>query len=432
MMNQKRFLCALILFQCILFIFSTGFSLVFATETENPPPKYTKEKIQEEISQEVTREREQSASEDPLAQRQSEKTDNPVLHEIMPDRFSIYGSLRLRYRDTKTESVIGDGGTRIGSDGAWQFTPDYWVLGRIEIGSKLFDRLDQILDPGSEGDGTITDDIFLRLGYVGIEFPSAFLTYGKNWSTYYQVAAFTDRFQGTGGNASGAFNAGTDGGASGTGRADHVWQTRLQIDHPWRLVSHLNPFSINIQAQQGEKIPYANNIKYNYSVGISAILERTDNFKTGIAVNYAPIQTADLTHLQTIGIDGDDLALLCGLQWFGEKWYASTVFSYLANHMTTNDGIYFDAWGTEGYGHYHIFRNIWLAGGWNYLEPLSGENQAGHYVLRYAVLELRYTFKDFQRMIYTNIRFDNSRLNSSSTEDVGNTYTIGVRWDFNW
>ncbi len=432
MTNQKRFLCALILFQGILFIFSAGFSLVFATETEEPHQKYTKEKIQEEITQEVTREREQSASEDPLSQRQSEKTDNPALHEIMPNRFSIYGSLRLRHRETKTESVLGDGGTRLGLDGAWQFTPDYWLLGRIETGFKFFDHLDQIIDPGSEGDGTITDDIFLRLGYVGVEFPMAFLTYGKNWSTYYQVAEFTDRFQGTGGNASGAFNAGTDGGASGTGRADHVWQTRLQIDHPWRLVSHLNPFSINIQAQPGEKIPYANDIRYNYSVGISAIMERTDNFKTGIAVNYASIQTADLTYLKNIGIDGNDLALLFGFQWFGEKWYASTVFSYLRNHMTTNDGIYFDAWGTEGYGHYQIFENIWLTGGWNYLEPLSGENQAGTYILRYAVLELRYTFKDFQRMIYTNIRFDNSRLSSNTNEQTGNTYTIGVRWDFDW
>ncbi len=415
----------------LLLVFAS-LSAVPATAAAEIPQVYTKESIQEEITQEATREREQAASEDPLEQRQSEKTDNPALHEIMPNRYNFYGSLRLRYRETDPESVLGDGGTRLGTDGALQFMPDYWFLGRLEAGFKLFDNLDQLLDPGSQGDGTITNDIFLRLAYVGVEFPKAFLTYGKNWSTYYQVASFTDRFQGTGADASGTFNAGTDGGASGTGRADQVWQTRLQIEHPWQFVAHLNPFNINLQYQAGEKIPHANGTRYTHSFGVSAILERTDNFKTGFALNYATIAKDDLSYLETIGIDGNDLALLFGFQWFGEKWYASTVFSYLANHMATTDGIFFDAWGTEGYGHYQLFDRIWLTGGWNYLEPMSDQKQVGQYVLRYAVLGVRYTFKGFQRMLYANIRFDNSRLTSTSTEDVGNTYTVGIRWDFDW
>jgi predicted porin len=416
-------------FPLFLLVFIPG---AFVATTAEAQQQYTQETIQQEITQELTREREQTASEDPLDQRQSEKTDNPVLHEIMPNRYNFYGSLRLRYRETNTKSVLGDGGTRVGSDGAWQFVPDYWLLGRVEAGFKLFDHLDQLLDPGSQGDGTVTEDIFLRLAYVGVEFPRAFLTYGKNWSTYYQVASFTDRFQGTGGDASGTFNAGTDGGASGTGRADQVWQTRLQIEHPWKIVTHLNPFNINLQYQAGEKIPYAQGARYNYSLGVSAILERTDNFKTGCALNYATINKNDLPHLKTIGIDGNDLALLYGFQWFGEKWYAATVFSYLENHMATADGIYFDAWGTEGYGHYQLFDRIWLTGGWNYLTPMGGEEQAGNYTLQYAVVGLRYTFKDFQRMIYANIRFDKSRLSSTSSENIGNTYTVGVRWDFDW
>lgn len=417
-------------FIILLILVLSPISGASATAETEPQQVYTKESIQEEITQETTRNREQAASEDPLDQRQSEKTDNPALHEIMPNRYNFYGSLRLRYRETDHSSVLGDGGTRLGTDGAWQFVPDYWLLGRIEAGFKLFDKLDQLLDPGSQGDGTITDDIFLRLAYVGVEFPKAFLTYGKSWSTYYQVASFTDRFQGTGADASGTFNAGTDGGASGTGRADQVWQTRLQIEHPWKFVG--KPFNINLQYQAGEKIPYGGGVKYNDSFGISAILERTDNFKTGFALNYATIAKNDLPSLETIGIDGNDLAMLFGFQWFGEKWYASTVFSYLTNHMATVDGIYFDAWGTEGYAHYQLFDRIWLTGGWNYLEPMGAQKQAGHYILRYGVLGLRYTFKEFQRMIYANIRFDNSRLTSRSTENAGNTYTVGIRWDFDW
>ena len=63
---------------------------------------------------------------------------------------------------------------------------------------------------------------------------------------------------------------------------------------------------------------------------------------------------------------------------------------------------------------------------------MGDQKQVSRYVLRYAVLGLRYTFKEFQRMVYANIRFDNSRLTKTDTEDVGNTYTIGIRWDFDW
>ena len=48
------------------------------------------------------------------------------------------------------------------------------------------------------------------------------------------------------------------------------------------------------------------------------------------------------------------------------------------------------------------------------------------------MLGLRYTIKDFKRMIYANIRFDKSRLDSQSEDEVGNVYTIGIKWDLDW
>ncbi len=66
-------------------------------------------------------------------------------------------------------------------------------------------------------------------------------------------------------------------------------------------------------------------------------------------------------------------------------------------------------------------------GGYNTLDPDSGQDRAGDYRVRYAVAELRFTFKDFSRMVFANIRFDDSR-NADGTSG-GNVYTIGVRWD---
>ena len=72
------------------------------------------------------------------------------------------------------------------------------------------------------------------------------LTAGKNWSTYYRVASFTDRFQGTGASASGAFNAGTDDGYTGTGRADGFIQTRGLVN-TFKTTSILKPLNLNLQ-----------------------------------------------------------------------------------------------------------------------------------------------------------------------------------------
>ncbi len=390
------------------------------------------EEIQETIENKVAQDREKDAAEDPLILRQSEKIDSPNLQAIKPNSFSLYTSLRMRYRDTSGQSILGDGGTRVGINGEYQFMPSYWILGRIEEGIRVFDNLDQIFDPGSQNNDVDNDNIFLRLGYVAVETPRTFLSYGKNWSTYYQVASFTDRFQGTGASASGTFNAGTDGGPSGTGRADSVFQTRLHIPNGLGSFLSYKPFNLNIQFQPGEKIPHAEENRYRYSAGLSAIVERENNLKVGIALNYAPVDKDDLKQLQEVGIDGDDVSVLLGVQWFGQKWYVATVFSWLQNHMATQSGIYFDAWGSEGYAHYQLRERLWLVGGWNYLEPLAGESQAGDYVLRYGVLGLRYTFKEFQRMIYANIRFDNSHAHFRNTEDIGNTYTVGIRWDFDW
>lgn len=105
----------------------------------------------------------------------------------------------------------------------------------------------------------------------------------------------------------------------------------------------------------------------------------------------------------------------------------------LDSHMATKEGFYFNAWGSEGYGHYQLFEHIWLVGGWNYLEPRSRNSRTINYVLRYGVLGLRYIFKGFQRMVYVNARIDSSHLtDKDAAQALGDVYTIGMRWDFDW
>ncbi|MGD2139799.1 MAG: hypothetical protein PVH25_05345 [Burkholderiales bacterium] len=96
--------------------------------------------------------------------------------------------------------------------------------------------------------------------------------------------------------------------------------------------------------------------------------------------------------------------------------------------MSTIQGIYYDGWGGELYGHHRLAGNVWLAGVVNILEPDADQVQVQDYQTAFALVELRYTFRRFERMLYVNYRFEDSR--SQSGEKVPDTFTIGVRWDF--
>jgi len=395
----------------------------------------------EESVKEQTRERETGAEEDPIAQRQASKVDTPVEHVTKPNEFEAYTSLRVQYREgSDGNSQLDDGGSRVGADGNWQFRPSYWLGGRAEVGFNVLNSLDSIINPGaSSSDGD--DEVFLRLLYAAIETPKGFAILGKAWSTYYNVAGFTDRFQGTGGSASGAFNAGTDGGPSGTGRADEVLQTRIQIDPSRYHAKRLKPFTLNVQFQNNQEIPSVlavedngdvQGFNYGYAAGLSALLQTRDNFNLGIAYNHADIKEEDQQALEQVGIDGDAKALLLGAKWFSENWYLASNFSWMWNHMTTADGIYFDGNGWETYGQYNLYKRWWAIAGWNYLKPNDNQLQAGNFQIKYGVLGLRYSFKQFKQMLYANIRFDSSTAADAETTDIdfSNIYTIGIRWDY--
>jgi predicted porin len=404
-----------------------------AGETEETTDPYAD--IKESEAQEA-RDREISVGEDPIAQRQATKEEVPVEEVLEPDELSAYTSLRVRYRKTGGDGQVDDGGSRIGANGHWQFKPRYWLSGQAEIGFNILDSFSSILDPGSSS-STGRDEIFLRLLYVNLETPRTFAILGKAWSTYYSVAGFTDRFQGTGGSASGAFNAGTDGGPSGTGRADEVLQTRIKIDPSKYLARNLKPFTLNVQFQNNQEIPIneglsndiQSSVKYGYALGLSALLRTRDNFNLGIAYNRSKISDDELSELNKIGIDGDGKALLIGTRWFSENWYLATNFSALWNHMTTEDGIFFDGLGWETYAQYNVYKRWWAIGGWNYLKPNDNQTQAGDYQIKYGVLGLRYSFKQFNRMLYANVRFDDSTSTDGSGK-LSNTYTVGIRWDY--
>ncbi|MCG6898481.1 MAG: porin [Gammaproteobacteria bacterium] len=371
--------------------------------------------------------REAGASEDPMSEQEVGTLEEPEQPVIKKYDFSLYGNYRLRFRSVDgSDYALSDGGSRVGADANYQLLPKLKAFGRVELGFNLLNELNFLINSkDSPPEGESGNSFFKRLLYVGLESPGYFLTYGKSWSTYYKVAGFTDRFAGTGGDASGTYNAGTDGGATGTGRAQSVIQTRLQIGKLSKVLG-IKPFNLNLQVQQGEPIPLVDGEHYGTAVGLSAIHHIRPEFSLGIAYNIAEIKDLDDPDIRLAGLDGNAQAILVGTRQFGEKWYLGTVVSRLLNHETTDQGTYFDGWGWEVYGQYQLREKIWLTGGWNYLRPDS-DRLSGDYEVKYGVIGLRYSQDGFQKMIYANAQFDHGRLTDG--ERLGNVYTIGMRWN---
>jgi hypothetical protein len=378
------------------------------------------------------REREAQADEDPLTKREVTTQEDTKAAAEQPNRIGLSGSVRVKYGYSDSATGWSDGGSRLGLDGQWQFKPRYWLLGRAEVG---FNTLTGLQDLKSVFDSNtsapaeqFSDSVFKRLLYVGLETPDTYLIYGKNWSTYYRIAGYTDRFSVAGGSASGAYNANTDGGDSGTGRANDVLQTRILMDifpASWGIT----PFNINLQVQQSQPIPAVSGQMYGNQFGLSAVLMTENNYTIGFAYNQANISNLDNPAVQAAGITGNDQNLLIGTRWFNKRFYFATVVSRLLNHMTTDEQVYFDTWGWEVFSSYRLDNKFTVTAGLNYLRPDSDQAQVGEYKLQYEILALRYNFEDLTRYVYVEAQIDQGRLTDGTP--VGNTYYVGVQWNFN-
>ncbi|MFV1996593.1 MAG: hypothetical protein ACC641_01155 [Acidiferrobacterales bacterium] len=364
------------------------------------------------VEQQQARERELTSDEDPLGQRQTETVDKPEEWPSQPDGISAYGSARFRYRFTDFKNFVGSRNSRLGLTGQWQYQPGKRVIGRIEAGLNLQPALG--------------DTFASRLMYIGVETPEHITTFGKNWSSYYRVSGFTDEFDSTGASASGTFNATTDGGATGTGRADNTLQSRFLVDGLPAAIN-VKPFNLNAQVQYGRKIPLVAGARYGAAFGLSGIVKTRKDTEIGLAVNFAGIPNKGNAAITAAGIDGDALSVITGIRRFRQKWLLATTVARLKNQETTNAGKYFNGWGWEVYGRYKLKNKLWAVGGWNWLQPDVGQSQATNYRVKYGVMGLRYAFEEFRRLIYLETRIDDGRLENGTPP--GNSYSVGFRWD---
>jgi len=149
--------------------------------------------------------------------------------------FEPYGQLRTHLAAFDDTAEVQDNATRAGIN--FRTRGAVKIFAGTEWGIKLVQSSTQFnLSASGPGDfgvvDTDTNTVFdARLGFVGIDFGwLGRVAIGKQNSVHYDVTSYTtDRFNVFGGQGTSTYVAGTDGGASGTGRADRVVNYRNTI-----------------------------------------------------------------------------------------------------------------------------------------------------------------------------------------------------------
>ena len=343
--------------------------------------------------------------------------------------FQPYGSMRTIISiPANGGAEVQDNASRVGINFS-TFGP-IKIMGTAEWGVDLV-QSETTLNAGattSSGFGEVqqvTQPVFgPRLGFFGVETGKfGRLTFGKQNSTHYDIANYTtDRFNVFGGQSTATYVAGTDGGQSGTGRADqtilyHVkfakifdFGTQMQLrtsDAPQAI----NGFGFSLQAKvlPGLKIGGAyNKTYYDQFLTTTALHGGTDYWAFGgmgkwrnleWGATYAHQDRGDLAFVPDPA--GGPVHIAVGFSANGVELYSRLLFGKFAAVLGFDDYIPFD------------------------LSPLINPG----FITRYAVVGGEWHISP------SGFVYFESRL-GDSVDAVGNgglnAAALGFRYDFTW
>jgi predicted porin len=341
-----------------------------------------------------------------------EPVDSPATQPLRR-AFRFYGSLRGRML-ADDDGVNVDGQTsRAGVRVEYPLFGNITALGRGEVGFNLRETTAALLKGGDPGRTDVTDESLLqpRLASIGLSAPRGRITYGKQWSAYYDVAVFSDQMPFLAGSGTGVYSAGTDGGVAGTGRADDALQYRDAVAE----------FKYTVQLQfRGNS---ENDAGLVDGYGVSVVWERNRKFSLGGAINAVLDGVSDPEIGEPIE---DDRAIIFGSRYKTDLFYAAGTLSLFRNHEIDNNGEVFSGHGLELYGSYNWSKRIVIRAALSYLKPERA--YAGDYDILAFTPGANYDLTDRIRLLLL-LRIDASTNADGSPRD-GDIATFSAFYNF--
>ncbi|WP_350289005.1 porin [uncultured Croceitalea sp.] len=352
------------------------------------------------------------------AQTNQDKKDDANWIDAITSRVTPYGSLRIGAGFAEEGEIgISNNAPRIGIKLKHALSKNeddnFNVIGGIELGLNLVSRDETVefaVDPGA-GIAQVGDAVFARLGYAGFSYKDLEFTFGKQNSVYYQLGANQiDKFSAFGGAAIGVWNI-SDGGVSGTGRANQLL----------KLTYANSGLKIGVQGQ-------ARNISVNsksldtYGFGASYAI---DGFAIGVGYNKVLDGVED--PLPNQAKDGDE-AFVASASYEKNRYSIAASYASLKQHQRLGDDFY-DASGVEFYLGYIFSKNKrWKAAtGFNYLTP-DDDQDLGDFNTAFAIGEVSYTFKKSSK-IFAATKIDQSKTTTGNRRNQS-VFGIGIKFDF--
>ncbi|WOH39322.1 porin [Thalassotalea fonticola] len=332
---------------------------------------------------------------------------------------STRGWLRLTLQSTEDTDEITDSGSRWGLDFKHNIEGDWTAGVTAEWATNFEKNANLTLSGDSSGpSGSSGDALTSRLGYVHFTHDKwGAFGVGKQWSVFYDVVGVTDVLNYYGGNATGVYNLGTDGGLSGTGRAEQAITWRKAFGN----------FNVGVQMQaQDEAViindpggPFDGEEIATMGNGFGAAVSyKWNDFGVGAAVNTSEIDTvfgsADDTSSGVSATYGDSSL----------GFHAALAFVVSENHELDNNGDFIDAIGSEVYLKYTMPGRIGLYGGMNFLEADESGNDFEMY---YNYIGAEYKFENSFGLIYVETKIHDDRNDDGSDGSDDSELALGVR-----
>jgi len=349
---------------------------------------------------------------------QEKKSPNLTIPESLKS-IVPYGTFEYALGGNKLGWGVVDIIPRVGLKGQWAIDEleDYYVFSTAELGLQLTQRNDHIKissDPGT-GFGKVNSAVFARQGFIGIGSPYGRFSVGKQWGVHYTLAGAIDDMYIFGGDAIGVYNAGTDGGISGTGRADQAAKYELFKGN----------FYFGFQAQFRN---ISDNDKYFADAfSTAAYYEIPNIIKLGIS--YSKVMDGMLKpEPNQAAIDDEMLSVL--IDHKDENFHFGIMGMVFNNHEKSNDGIFFKGWGVE----YSLKYNFGTNKRWAFVNNSSimipNSDQNLKYILNTYSFELARRFSK-NAAIIAGLKYDNSTLNNGEQKNIL-TYALGFYYNFNY
>jgi len=356
-----------------------------------------------------------------VAQNEVEKPENSnaVKIEIAP-----YGSLRGHIAVLNDQVEIQDNASRIGFELSVYKGKIRYFTG-VELGINLFRSTQFLNADANTNSGFIRFDesqnlqVFsTRLGYLGADFGRyGIVTLGKQWGVYYDITGYTDNFNVFGGQGSATYVGNSDGGETGTGRANQALTYRNTI----------GPVTLGGQLQM-------RTIENGYffdGFGVSAQVEVLKGLKAGAAYNKAYFDDFLIDNVLGAGNQPQYLAL--GLSYSSDNLDLAGVYAQHVNGDLTRSVVeeelvatIFDASGFELFGKFKRAKYSILAGFNGYFPDVEGLPLSPDFERQYYILGAEYKPSRFA-YLYAEYRYGEG-INNLGIE-APDVFTLGIRLD---